>query len=60
METVPNPPSFYDDDMNKWSKKFENHIKERALAKKLMSRTQTLSCLTKNTNIKSDDHDSNK
>ena len=39
METVPNPPSFYDDDINKWSMKFDKHIKEREFVKKMMSRT---------------------
>ena len=29
IDTVPNPPSFYYNDMEKWNKKFEKHIKER-------------------------------
>jgi hypothetical protein len=29
IETVPNPPSFYYDDIEKWNKKFKQHIKER-------------------------------
>ena len=32
--TVPNPPSFYYDDMEKWNKKFANHIKDRDNFKK--------------------------
>lgn len=34
METIPNPPSFYDDDMRKWNEKFGKHIKEREAEKK--------------------------
>tara|TARA_B110000285_G_C14919328_1_gene511815 strand:- start:246 stop:494 length:249 start_codon:yes stop_codon:yes gene_type:complete len=35
METIPNPPSFYEDDMQKWNQKFSKHIKEREIHKKL-------------------------
>lgn len=34
METVPNPPSFYEDDIQKWQKKFANHINERDRVKR--------------------------
>ena len=54
METVPNPPSFYDNDIEKWKTKFQKHIKEREFVKKMMAKTQNINCLTKNTNIKSD------
>lgn len=39
METVPNPPSFYDKDMEFWRDKFDKHIKEREFVKKMMART---------------------
>ena len=29
IETVPNPPSFYYDDITNWNKKFQKSIKER-------------------------------
>lgn len=32
--TVPNPPSFYEDDMNKWENKFKKQVQERAEFKK--------------------------
>ena len=25
-QTIPNPPSFYDDDIEKWRKKFQKHV----------------------------------
>lgn len=31
--TVPNPPSFYDDDLQKWDKKFKESVKERKIFK---------------------------
>lgn len=51
METVPNPPSFYDNDIEKWKNKFQKHIKEREFVKKMMAKTQIINCLTQNTNI---------
>lgn len=54
METVPNPPSFYENDMDKWRNKFAKHIKEREFVKKMMAKTQNINCLTKNTNIRTD------
>jgi hypothetical protein len=29
LDTVPNPPSFYYNDIEKWNSKFAKHIKER-------------------------------
>jgi hypothetical protein len=29
VSTVTNPPSFYEHDIEKWKKKFENHINDR-------------------------------
>jgi len=29
METIPMPPSFYDEDISKWKKKFTKAIKDR-------------------------------
>lgn len=55
IETIPNPPSFYDNDMDKWKNKFAKHIKEREATKKFMARTQNINCLTKNTNLKIED-----
>lgn len=55
METIPNPPSFYEDDMKFWNQKFSKHIKERETTKKHQAKTQNIHCLTKNTNIKIDD-----
>ena len=34
MDTVPNPPSFYYNDIEKWNAKFTKHIKERDYFKK--------------------------
>jgi len=34
MDTVPNPPSFYYNDIEKWNGKFSKHIKERDYFKK--------------------------
>lgn len=53
--TIPNPPSFYYDDIEKWNKKFAKHIRERDNFKRQFQKTQEMSCLTKNTNIKSND-----
>ena len=52
METVPNPPSFFYNDKEKWEKKFAKHIKERELFKKQFARHSQQTCLTKNTNVK--------
>lgn len=52
-ETIPNPPSFYYNDMEKWKAKFANHIKQRDAFKRQFTRTQELTCLTRNTNLKS-------
>ena len=34
IDTVPNPPSFYYNDIEKWNGKFAKHIKEREYFKK--------------------------
>jgi hypothetical protein len=34
MDTIPNPPSFYYNDIDKWNGKFAKHIKEREYFKK--------------------------
>lgn len=51
MDTVPNPPSFYYNDIEKWNNKFAKHIKERDYFKKQFQKTSELTCLTKNTNV---------
>ena len=55
METVPMPPSFYDDDIDKWKKKFAKSIKDRESTKQQMKRTQYITCLNRNINIKEGD-----
>lgn len=52
MDTVPNPPSFYYNDIDKWNAKFAKHIKERDYFKKQFQKTSELTCRTTNTNIK--------
>lgn len=52
VETVPNPPSFYYNDIEKWNKKFAKHIRERDHFKRQFARTSQMTCLTRNTNIK--------
>jgi len=34
METVPNPPSFFYNDIEKWHAKFTKHIKDREYFKR--------------------------
>jgi hypothetical protein len=53
--TIPNPPSFFDQDLEKWSKKFAKSIKERETFKRSLGKYCELTCMTKNTNIKEDD-----
>jgi hypothetical protein len=53
--TIPNPPSFYYDDIEKWNKKFQKHVRERDNFKRQLQKTQEISCLTRNTNIRSND-----
>lgn len=55
METVASPPSFYYDDFEKWKLKFGKHIKERDFMKKQLGRTQEITCLTRNTNLKNNE-----
>jgi len=43
-ETVPNPPSFYDDDMEKWKKKFHRCQKERDYAKQHINKSCHITC----------------
>jgi hypothetical protein len=52
QETVPNPPSFYEDDIEKWKKKFSKALKDREYTKQQYQKTQELTCLTRNTNIR--------
>ena len=52
LDTVPNPPSFYYNDIEKWNAKFSKHIKEREYFKKQFQKTSNLTCRTFNTNIK--------
>jgi len=52
MSTVPNPPSFFYADIEKWNSKFAKHIKEREFTKRHLAKTQEINCLTRNTNIK--------
>ena len=52
MDTVPNPPSFYYNDIEKWNAKFTKHIKEREYFKKQFEKTGEITCLTRNTNIR--------
>jgi hypothetical protein len=59
METIPNPPSFYYNDIEKWNAKFSKHIKERDQEKRQMAKTHTLSLHTRNTNIKAPEDVSN-
>jgi len=46
------PPRFFDDDMDKWKKKFTKSLKEREQQKQLMKRTQYISCLNRNINVR--------
>ena len=55
LDTVPNPPSFYYNDIEKWNAKFSKHIKEREYFKKQFQKTSQLTCRTFNTNIKEAD-----
>jgi hypothetical protein len=43
--------------MDKWKEKFNKAIEERKQFKKDFNKTQVLSCLTRNTNLKSTDVD---
>jgi hypothetical protein len=52
MDTVPNPPSFYYNDIEKWNAKFTKHIKERDYIKKQFCKASELTCRTFNTNVK--------
>lgn len=53
--TVANPPSFYQDHVDKWQAKFAKAVKDREAQKRAMGRTMEVSCLTRNTNIRVDD-----
>ena len=46
--------------MQYWQNKFAKYNKERDAHKKYLGRTQEISCLTRNTNIKTDDNDGGK
>jgi len=39
QETVPNPPSFFEDDMEKWRKKFSKALKDREHTKLQFQKT---------------------
>jgi len=43
-----NPPSFYDDDMRKWSEKFSKAVKARDAFKKQYMTTQQRTIFTSN------------
>ena len=58
--TIPMGPSFLDKDMQYWQNKFQKHNKEREVYKKYMGRTQEMTCLTRNTNIRADEEDAGK
>lgn len=47
-------PSFYYKDIEFWQGKFAKHIKERDAHKRYLAKTQDINCLTRNTNIKTD------
>lgn len=51
-ETVVNPPSFYENDIETFKKKFAKSLAERKKMKALYGKTQNLTCLTRNTNVK--------
>ena len=53
--TVANPPSFYQDHVDKWHAKFAKAVKDRENTKRQLGRTMEVSCLTRNTNIRVDD-----
>ena len=55
VETIPNPPTFYNQDIERWNNKFAKHIQERESFKKRYLRQTELTCLTRNTNIKQGD-----
>lgn len=46
-----NPPTFFNEDMDKWNNKFANAIKDRERYKKQMFKTSQISCQTTNTNV---------
>jgi len=49
--TVSSPPKFFDEDMEKWKKKFEKAIKERKEFKSLYMSNQKFTILNSNDNI---------
>ena len=56
METVPNPPTFFEKDMEfRFSEKYKKHISKREEEKRQLSKTSIINCLTKNINIKAAD-----
>jgi hypothetical protein len=52
MDTVPNPPSFYYNDIEKWNAKFAKHIKDREYIKKQFQKSSELTCRTVNSNVR--------
>lgn len=56
--TVCNPPRFFDKEMENWKKKFSNAVKQRETIKKLITRTDQISCRTQNINLKQSTADS--
>jgi hypothetical protein len=52
IETIPNPPNFYQADIDKWHKRFQKHISERDQFKRRYMKQSEITCLTRNTNIK--------
>lgn len=54
-ETVPVPPSFYDADIDRWYGKFKKDVEARQTQKKQLARVSDITCLTRNTNIRTED-----
>lgn len=52
LTTNPQPPKFYDEEQEKWSSKFEKSIKDRQDFKKKFMKTQKLTILNSNDNLK--------
>ena len=56
-QTIDNPPSFYDDDLKKWRKKFEKAVSTRATQKKHLYTTEARTILATNDNYIARDAD---
>ena len=51
VSTVVSPPAFYDDDINKWTKKFEKANNDRKVFKRTVMNNTHFNILTKNENL---------